>query len=111
MVINRIVDAEGRACCANAYILGLSDGDTLNFMSGEIVRCLSGGASLSFEDLFRRLSVFRAAKEALDFDGACRELLSGNTVFHERRGRQILFDSNKFKRGQVHYRAHVSDHN
>ncbi len=81
LVVNFIKSSSGIPCCASVYILGLSDGDTLNNISAEINKLLCEEKSFSSETLIRHISCMRDLKTLTDYDEACQELLLGNTLF------------------------------
>ncbi len=78
-----------KICCVNIYFLGLSDGNTINFLSAETGRLLSGLECPEFATLINHISCLRPTKMSIDFNTACQELLSGNTVF-------VTNDADKF---------------
>ncbi len=80
-IVNYIRGGDGRLCCANIYFLGLSDGNTINFISSEAGRMLREEKCPDFKKLIKGISGLRPSKEDIDIDTACEELLLGNTVF------------------------------
>lgn len=75
----------GREDCAALYIRGLADNDTINFLSAELPRLMTEHPGRKGERKFgflkSCLSGIRTTTEGEEYEAACQELLTGNTIF------------------------------
>ena len=71
--------------CANIYIKSLVDRSTINSLSIELEKlkcdCPDRKSVINIDGLMDYFSGVREAKEGLDYETLCTDLLSGNTVF------------------------------
>lgn len=74
-----------REDCADVYIKGLADAKIINYLSLELSRLIceyrNGKTEKKFELLMDCFSGLWPTRKGTDMEDACRELLSGNTLF------------------------------
>lgn len=75
----------GGLACANIYIKSLVDRNTINGLSAELKKlkceCINRQYDMNIDALMEYFSGISEAKEGLDYETLCIDLLSGNTVF------------------------------